>query len=273
VSILKNSSDEDLINAIIENYYVTTLKIVENFGFPNPKELFNINGYISGIHYMMLNALFDGYDNISSEDVKKVISYFKENKIPMMWFVSPIGINQGLDKLLEGENLELAKMEVPGMSKDLSFIDIEEFKSIAAAHDVREVDSDLMENYTEIFLQAFEIDISLKDDFSKFTKNFISYPDSKHYIAIWNDQPVSIASVLYECGVAGVYNVATIPSARKKGIANSIMAKCLLDSVEKGYQYSILHSTAKGRSIYLKLGYEEKFIFNRYLLRPTVVGL
>jgi len=65
-------------------------------------------------------------------------------------------------------------------------------------------------------------------------------------------------------GVAGIYNVATLPEARGKRIGSMITAAPLIDARERGYRISILHSTKMGYNVYRRLGYQEICRLIRY---------
>jgi len=193
-----------------------------------------------------------------------------------MWFVSSRGLTIGLDKVLDELGVEIAKMKVPGMVADLNTVDLELLNSKMEGHQLVHVDisdDDKLATYTDIFMQAFEVDPAIGEEMQRFSRAFPRHPTSSHYFVLLDGQPVATASVIYEAGVAGVYNVATLPGHQRKGLASALMATMMLEAKEKGYQYSILHSSERGKVVYERLGYDVAFWFKRYLLRPSDVGL
>jgi len=274
--ILQNASPSELDQAIIENYHQAWLKILQVFEYPDPYELFGIHGFLSGIHYMMMNSLFDGDPRMTHIDVKEVLEYFSQNQIPMMWFLGPKSQQAGLGRILDDLDVERASMEVPGMSVDLSKHERNELEKKMGNHDIRMINPDdqqLLDGYAEIFMQAFEVDPTIRDQMRQFAAAVPSHPDSSHFYVSKDGNPVAIASVIYEAGVAGIYHIATLPEYQGQGIATALMSKLLLDAKQRGYQYSILHSSKRGKKLYENLGYRVNFWFDRYLLRPTDVGL
>lgn len=259
---------------IISNYIQSWKKITSNYEYEDPEQLFGIKGFITGIPYMMMNSLFDGPEDLDLTQVKRIIQYYKGHQLPMMWFIGPEGLEQGIDALLYELDIEQATMEVPGMALDLEQVERRVLKNNIEGCTIRQLEDDLDSDvFTDIFMQSFEVDPSIQTEMEEFTRRFVKHPTSAHYILDYEGVPVTTASVVYDAGVAGIYNVATLKPQRGRGLATSLMSKCLLDAQDRGYRYSILHSSAKGKSIYEQLGYEVIFTFQRYLLRPADVGL
>lgn len=276
MTILTNATPEQIEYAIVANYCRSHREVLAEIDGRQTEALFNIDGFISGIPYMMMNSLFDCPPDFTPIQVEAVLAYYKLNHLPLMWFVSPRGLAIGLDKVLDEMGVELAKMKVPGMVADLNRVDIDILHSKKGGHQLVTVDisdPDKLSIYTNIFMQAFEVDPAIGEEMQGFSRAFPQHPTSSHYFVILDGQPVATASVIYESGVAGVYNVATLPGYQRKGLASALMATLMLEAKDKGYQYSILHSSERGKVVYERLGYEVAFWFKRYLMRPIDVGL
>jgi len=56
-------------------------------------------------------------------------------------------------------------------------------------------------------------------------------------------------------GLAGVYNVATHPGFRRKGVAATLMRVVLGDARARGLAWSVLQSSPAGRALYVRLGF------------------
>jgi GNAT superfamily N-acetyltransferase len=81
-----------------------------------------------------------------------------------------------------------------------------------------------------------------------------AYDDLEFSLYITED-----ASVLgiNECaGDAGVIFVATLPEARGRGLATSLLAAALVEARDRGCDISTLQATAAGEPVYARLGYE-----------------
>jgi ribosomal protein S18 acetylase RimI-like enzyme len=68
-------------------------------------------------------------------------------------------------------------------------------------------------------------------------------------------QAVGSAALCEGGGLAGVYNVATHPDFRRKGVAATLMRAVLDDACARGLRTSVLQSSLVGRALYARLGF------------------
>jgi GNAT superfamily N-acetyltransferase len=90
------------------------------------------------------------------------------------------------------------------------------------------------------------------------------------YVGRLDDKPVAITILFNGAGVAGVFGVGTIPSARGLGIGAAITLKPLLDARAQGYRYGVLFATEMGQPVYERIGFRVvPGRINRYLWRSA----
>ena len=90
----------------------------------------------------------------------------------------------------------------------------------------------------------------------------------KMYLGRLDGEPVATNMLFNGGGVASVYAVATVPSARGKGIGGAITLKPLLEAHTLGYRYAVLFSTEMGVHAYERIGFHlTEGRLNRYLWR------
>lgn len=86
-----------------------------------------------------------------------------------------------------------------------------------------------------------------------------------YYLGRWHGDAVAASSLLLAAGVAGIYNVGTLPEARRRGIGAAMTLAPLLEARELGYRIGVLHSSPMGYNVYRSLGFEELCRAARYL--------
>ncbi len=89
-----------------------------------------------------------------------------------------------------------------------------------------------------------------------------------HYTGYMNDEPVTSSTLLFTDGMAGIYDVSTIPSARGKGFGTAITLAPLLEAQAQGYQYVCLQATRMGYPLYKHMGFTEQYRERKYFWRP-----
>jgi len=81
-------------------------------------------------------------------------------------------------------------------------------------------------------------------------------PTIRHYLAYIDDEPAACVTVLLHDHVAGVWNVGTMRAFRRQGLASTVLAYALTEAAAHGCPNSVLVSSAMGRSLYEKMGYQ-----------------
>ncbi len=76
------------------------------------------------------------------------------------------------------------------------------------------------------------------------------------YVAYYEGEPVSTAAIVVGGGAIGVYNVATIPSAQRRGFGEAVMRHALAQATrEHGTGRLVLQSTPAGLRLYERMGF------------------
>lgn len=86
-------------------------------------------------------------------------------------------------------------------------------------------------------------------------RTLLDAPGLTHYIGYFNDEPVATAMRFVSHRIAGVFNVSTIPSARRRGIGAAITWRAALDGRAEGCIASYLQASDMGEPVYRRMGY------------------
>ena len=79
----------------------------------------------------------------------------------------------------------------------------------------------------------------------------------RHYLASIDGEAVGTCSIFFGAGVAGIYDVATLPAYRRQGIGAATTWAAMNMARDEGYRMAILHASTLGQRLYQSLGFKE----------------
>lgn len=88
----------------------------------------------------------------------------------------------------------------------------------------------------------------------------------EHFIGLLEGNAVATASVMVVGGAAGIYNVATLEPARRRGIGAAMTAAAVRRGAGRGLDIATLQASTMGRPIYERLGF--RFVCDLVPYRP-----
>jgi ribosomal protein S18 acetylase RimI-like enzyme len=230
--------------------------------------------FISGIPYPLCNdvihACFGGGD--AEKQIVAALVPFEERKLPMFWWVGPSTQPANLGTLLKAHGLVFVE-DVVGMA-----VNLREIEDAVPHHHgliIDEVkDGDALHVWSQVFGKGFEIPEVAVSFFRDALERIGMAPQSpyKHYVGTLHGVPVGCSSVYISHGVAGIYNVTTLPEAQRKRIGAALTLRPLLDAREKGCLYGILQSTQAGLNLYKRLGFREYCTLSIYMREAAERG-
>jgi len=187
------------------------------------------------------------------EKIQETIAYFSSKGLPFTWQVDPTDTPEDLPEHLEKLGFTLSSG--PGMALVLSELKIPETQDDLIFERVRT--RELCEVFARLMAKGYGIPEFAWEDYTQIVMGIGIRDDLFHYLGYLDGQPVATATVLYSDGVAGIYNIATLPEARGRRMGSMMTAAPLIDARERGYKVGILHSTQMGYNVYKRLGFEE----------------
>lgn len=198
--------------------------------------------------------------------IGKVREHYAARGLPFLWTVGPFTAPPDLGPRLESHGLTRVE-ELPGMAADLRALDADA-PSPAGLTVERVGDAGAAKEYVEVMRAGFGMPefttgamLSLLD-----VLGFAEESPFVHYAGRMSGQVVATASLSLAAGVAGIFNVVTLPEARRRGFGAALTLAALRDARRRGYRICILQSSAMALGIYRRLG------FKRYSTYALYVG-
>jgi ribosomal protein S18 acetylase RimI-like enzyme len=88
------------------------------------------------------------------------------------------------------------------------------------------------------------------------------------YKVEYQGKPAAVALALHNDGDAGISFVATVPKARRLGLAKQVMRQALSEAAKQGCTTTTLQATEVGEKLYVALGYRHLCVMQLWERRP-----
>lgn len=264
-NILQDKSPAKIINAIEENLS-SWIPVLGKMGEAHMNDPAGVNRSITDIPIALFNSIMDARlvpDRVDAT-IQSILSDARGRNVPVLWWTGPSTRPVDLGKRLEKYGFDHDD-EAPGMVVDLAMLNksLPVLEGLSIQHAQEDASWRQWSNAMAI---GFEVPASA-DFFVNAWHNLLCLADPDTILAYtgWMDgKPVATSLLFLAAGVAGIYSVATIPEARRKGIGAWMTLHPLCQARSMGYQIGILQSSAMGLSVYSSLGFQEYCKINMY---------
>jgi ribosomal protein S18 acetylase RimI-like enzyme len=203
-------------------------------------------------------------ENIDAR-IEGVMGSFAEHEVPFMWSIGPFTQPPDLGARLESRGLSRAD-ELPGMAVDLQAIN-EDVPAPSALATERVSNTEVLRECIEVMRVGFELpELTSEVFFEAFsTMGLTEESPLRSYVGRLEGEAVAASSLLLAAGVAGIYNVATLPKARRQGLGAAVTLEGLREARELGYRIAVLQSSAMGFGVYRRMGFEQYSTYSIYV--------
>lgn len=224
--------------------------------FDNP--MFEPAGFpdVHAVHCSVPHPLFNSVCGATFPDDEvearalAVVAAYVERGLPFLWWATPSGHAESLRPVLTGAGL--AVEDVPGMWRSCELA-LDPLLPDGLSVDVAESAAELrtsIEVMTEGFAMPADLVAPLLAVVDAMVGSFVQVT------AHLEGRPVGSGTVFFDGTTGGLYNIATLPGARGRGVGRAVTATLANIARERGCAETVLHASEAGRPLYDRLGYE-----------------
>lgn len=221
----------------------------------------------TGVGTPLFNGVFNPSLDVEGVDtvVKALAERIARRGATAFWWIGPASKPEGIGSLLEQQGIK-SMGSVPGMTASLATID--DHEDSIPGFEIRKVEGTEMRalwgriaaigtGFTEQAVAHMErVEPTIDDP---------RYARQRRYLGYLDGEPVASSALVLEEDLAGVYAVATLPAARKRGIGRAMTLAPLLEARTLGRETGILQASSAGIPIYAKMGFREICRYHLYL--------
>ncbi|MHC4434723.1 MAG: GNAT family N-acetyltransferase [Planctomycetota bacterium] len=218
---------------------------------------------ITDIAHSLFNSVFRAQlepDNIDAA-IKATIARGRSRNVPILWWVGPATRPANLGEYLEAYGFTRLG-DGPGMAVDL--LALNEGLPAPPGLTVEQVaDVETLEQWCHCFEWPDFVEDAWLDLLTSIGLGAQS--PLRYYLGRLKGEPVAASLLFLGTHVAGIYNVATLPEARRQGIGTATTIAPLREARALGYRVGILQSSEMGFSVYRKIGFREYCKISTYV--------
>ncbi len=230
--------------------------------------------YVTGKPVARMNAVLRARSR-SDVDLERVIdellALFDERGVPMEWWLLPSTRRRGSVPRLERRGFDNGG-DWPGMAVDLQALSE---RTTPAGLAIQEVaDRTTLAEWIDAFGQGFRTpgpELRVVNDLYE-QLGVGEDARIRHYLGSVKGRPVATSSLFLCAGVAGIYNVSSLPRFRGRGFGAAMTQHPLREARAMGYRVGVLEASDLGAPVYRRLGFRQ-YCRLRFLVRPAACGI
>jgi ribosomal protein S18 acetylase RimI-like enzyme len=204
--------------------------------------------------------------------IELVVADAQRRNVPLTWWTGPSTRPEDMPSRLLSHGFTVDE-DGPGMAVELDRLNdrlpMPEGVTILPA-----TDDASWHAWSQACLQGFEAPPARLEFGVQQWSNLLSRADpatTQAYTAWLDGKPVAASMLQLGGGVAGIYAVATLPEARRKGIGAQVTLHALKEGRRRGYKIGVLEASDMGYPVYRSLGFQEYCRITSYVWRPQAV--
>ena len=203
----------------------------------------------------------------AEDRVRWVAGLLRARSVPGLWWVGPLSTPPKLPELLERHGFRHDE-DMPWMARSLAEIRDASFPPGVQAHRVDRPDrqAQWLEAMTAGFGMGEHVRAAMTD-----LAAAVGYAEDagwQRFVAVEGVRVLASSGVMVGGGVAGIYNMATVPDARGRGIGAAMATLAMRWARDHGFDTVVLGSQPLAVPLYERLGFRHVCRLGVYLLEP-----
>jgi ribosomal protein S18 acetylase RimI-like enzyme len=200
--------------------------------------------------------------------ISTIVTQARHRGMPVIWRVGPDSTPGNLGRRLEEGGFKYAD-DALAMAVDLSSFDLEEE---APPHLVIEPvrDDAALREWTAVAADGFGFPEFAADPLFEMHRAIGLDAAQPHqmYLARLDRTAVGMATLVTDCGVATLQNLATIADSRRCGVGTALTRHVMREGRKRGLSTGVLQASSLGLGIYRSIGFREVGRLFEYSLEP-----
>jgi ribosomal protein S18 acetylase RimI-like enzyme len=200
--------------------------------------------------------------------IQEALEFFRASGHPYSWWLGPGATPRELGDLLEQAGLVAAETE-QAMSLDLRTLRgplprpadliVRRVRTVPELQEYARLSASNWSPPDPHVLRYFDL-----------ASEALLHPDARQvlFLGVLDGQTVATTEVTLGGGVAGLYNIATLPAVRRRGIGTAMTLDALRFAQDAGFETAILQAAPEGISLYTRLRFTSFGGITEYKPRP-----
>lgn len=200
--------------------------------------------------------------------IDEIVTWFDRLGMPFTWWVGPDSAPPDLGDRLVRHGLVREEETVPGMAVRLERLPDERPGAGIAVE--RVADEETFRETCRVVVEGFGAPSELASAIEAFgALGFEAANPQQTFLARLDGRAAGTALGVRAGEVLGIFNVATVPDARGRGVGRAVTLAALRDGAAAGCTMAVLQSSAMGHSVYERLGFRDFASYELYSCDPA----
>ena len=239
-------ADHDLVRIADESFIASFRKLAQHVAQGETHEGGSIFSFSTGLPLSSFNGCVVTQE-ASADELATSVSWVAAHDVPFrVWIAEKLASD--LAEVLASHELERAAALYPGMVLH----PIPDAPRLGAGVSVIPIFEPSLDEFLGVLEEGgLRADLALR----LITPSFAADPDVELFVGRLDEKPVGTSIAIRSGDASGVYNVGTLPEARRRGVGSAVTWAAVQAGRSWGSDTVVLQSSVMGLSMYAEMGF------------------